>query len=230
MERKMNAALLDLANAETELRRDRRIIAMLKAEQNKRREDSEQWPVAKSLYDFWVSETGRNPNRCVFTDDRRKAVFAQLNAGRDPGQIRDAIKGAAKFPYVVDAKRTETGPKGAKYDDLQTICITKTLERLAALANEEPSNGSLIPSTPVAKPKFRSALDEILAGLGVLRCDYRIDAVHELWHAVCPGCRWAYGDELPLTITATGLMHCKHRCSPAVLADLIAQAASTLPA
>jgi hypothetical protein len=68
--------------------------------------------IERDLFDHWKQATGHT--QAVFTPERRTKIRARLAEGYTPLDIRTAIDGAAKAPFVNDA--------GKRFDDLTLIC------------------------------------------------------------------------------------------------------------
>lgn len=101
----------DFENAETELRAKRRLIKSLErklAEVNGLQKFAEE---VDSIFDYWRRATGHE--RARLGDKRRQAVTGRLRDGYSVADIKRAIDGAARDPFVKNGK---------KFDDLELIC------------------------------------------------------------------------------------------------------------
>lgn len=67
----------------------------------------------REIYEFWLKETGREPELYVLTEGRRRKIATRLREGYSVLQLKHAIAGAAVAGY--------RSPDGVRYDDLPTI-------------------------------------------------------------------------------------------------------------
>jgi hypothetical protein len=68
----------------------------------------------QALFDYWREQCGHSDAK--FTADRRAKLRSRRREGYTDEQIRQAIDGAAKAPFVNDA--------GKRFDDLELVCRT----------------------------------------------------------------------------------------------------------
>lgn len=116
----LEAALLDLDNANTDLTVKRRKITQLQNELAEKHRSDPLYSVAETIYFFWREKC--QPKARTFSEDRVKAVLGRLKDKdpRDPAQfaytpryICEAVVGGAVAPYVKHGKR---------FNDLELIC------------------------------------------------------------------------------------------------------------
>lgn len=89
-------------------------------------------PVVQDLFQYWQERTGHQ--RAKLDDKRRRKIAARLKDGYSPEEIRQAINGAAKFPYVTAAGRSATGRPNERFDDIELVCRDAVhLERFGRL-------------------------------------------------------------------------------------------------
>jgi hypothetical protein len=116
---------LDLANAERDLRKARRANKLLKADQQKARDDYPQRELVARLFDFWQVRTGHR--KSLLTPDRFDAIKKALDWGYNARQVALAIAGCAAHPYVTKDR--------VVHDDLSVILRSgKMLEEYARKA------------------------------------------------------------------------------------------------
>lgn len=121
LQRALDAALVDLDNAETDLVVKRRRIKQLENELAEKYRSDSLYGTAEIIYEFW--RTKCSPNARTFSEDRLKAVLARLKdrspsdheqPAYTPRYICEAVLGAAVEPYV--------DSKGKRHNDLELIC------------------------------------------------------------------------------------------------------------
>lgn len=116
---------IQLQDAEGEIRRQRRQIAQLKSELSKSRKDAPEYETAKRVYDYWKRTFSKN-GTTKFGPAREKAVVARLKEGFEEEQLRQAIDGCKKKPFVGPHGRMCEGKKAQRHDDLALICRDET--------------------------------------------------------------------------------------------------------
>lgn len=72
---------------------------------------------AQKVFEAWVSLTGRNPKRTIFSEKRKMRVLHRLREGYTVDDLIDAICGCLASPH----HRGEN-PSGMVFDDLELIC------------------------------------------------------------------------------------------------------------
>lgn len=104
--------LIDLENAEIQMRTMRREIGRLKGELARERAQDPQMDAAERVFEYWRKRL--RPNAKAFGADRQKAVLGRLNEGRTEVELKQAIEGARIGAF--------TDEKGKRHDDLELIC------------------------------------------------------------------------------------------------------------
>jgi hypothetical protein len=107
----LEAAKLDLEQAQTDARIARRQLAAARAAEREQRRDDPKYEVAERLFDYWREQCGHP--RAQLGPKREQALFARLEK-YTPREIAMAIRGAALAAYVDES--------GVRHDDLELIC------------------------------------------------------------------------------------------------------------
>jgi hypothetical protein len=101
-------------------------------------------PVSE-IFDFWKQATGRNGSTHL-TPNRRTAIKARLDEGRDVGFIKRAIANAATSPF-----HQGKNDQRRRYDDVTLICRNgEKLEQFAELGGGAASSASS-PEGPIVE-------------------------------------------------------------------------------
>lgn len=137
------ASDMDLLEKELRAKR-RREAAMVKA----RNEDKDLDPDAKAVREVWDYYRDRCDHPRAKLDGPRFDLIKtalKLYAGEPdidgPAVVRKAIDGAAAFPFVVDAKRRQTGKRSERYDKLELVLRNADkIESFCALADRGGSD------------------------------------------------------------------------------------------
>lgn len=116
-------ALVDLENAEADVRALRRQLAAARADRSSELSSHPNLGLAERLFEFWKEETGHE--RAQLGPKRLRAILARLEK-YDARDIAKAIRGAAKAAYVDE--------RGVRHDDIELICrdevkLEKFIER-----------------------------------------------------------------------------------------------------
>lgn len=110
-QRMAKGALIDLENAETELRALRRRVKKLEADLEGKRKADPRMAEAADVFEYWTA-TQKRPERCLFTADRQRLLLARLHEGHTVPELKEAIDGAVVAAYERD---------GVRYDGIGTI-------------------------------------------------------------------------------------------------------------
>jgi hypothetical protein len=116
--------------------------------------------IVLDIIQYWVQQTGHTKAKVSAAGERAKYVRKALHMGHSVEEIKEAIDGAARFPYVVNKRRSRTGSKEQLYDDLPTVLRDEVqIQKMRRL-----SKGHGEPLQPVAQPEAEpsppSAIDE----------------------------------------------------------------------
>ena len=157
----LKACMVDLQNAETELRGMRREVKRLKTELDKARGQHVGQADANAVFDYWCGKLSKRKGT-KFGEKRQRVVKARLRENFTVDELRLAIDGCARFPFVTGQGRRAEGKPSERYDDLELICRDETtVERFMALAErDEPARPSS-PAVSVQRERVqpRSALE-----------------------------------------------------------------------
>lgn len=119
----------DLRLAEDEIRTLRRSLGALKAELNRRTQESPHGKMARLVADYYAQRLKRNKS-WKFGEKRQKAVLARLKEEYEPLYICRAIDGLAAGAHT-------DRDSGVRYDDLELVCRNEVnLERFHQLAEK----------------------------------------------------------------------------------------------
>jgi hypothetical protein len=110
MQRRLDAVVLDLENAETALRAERRKVKGLQKQLAAQHLSSPLLSDARALFEFWQAQC-HHP-RSVF-DAQRQRLAVQRLAEHGADRLRDAIRGASIGAYVDD--------RGVRHDGFELI-------------------------------------------------------------------------------------------------------------
>jgi len=123
-ERKAEAAIYDLHNAERELRALRRRVKTLEAELRAQRNEAPEAQTVKALFQYWVEKCRKDPKRTKLGEKREKALLARLREGYDANFIKRAIDGAALAPTTIPS-------------DTQRLALVKVMRRAVEMVSDE---------------------------------------------------------------------------------------------
>jgi hypothetical protein len=146
------------------------------------------------------------PGAREFSQDRAKAVMARLRAGATTDDLKKAIDGCARKPYVTEKGRSADGLPSERYADLELICRSERhVMQFQAYADDPGGSASDGPSRPApAPPASGSRIVELLYGgsrpvpyeraLAVLAMEFGHDTIINFggrasrreFYAVCP--------------------------------------------
>jgi hypothetical protein len=113
----------DLGNVERDLRAKRSAIKRLQADQAAALRGNRHYEAAKRVLLRW-QELCAPAARELEGKGRLDNVIARMNAGHDEEMLVQCIEGYAKFPYVVDGKRSSKGTPKDWHADAELIFRT----------------------------------------------------------------------------------------------------------
>ena len=189
--RMLDAALVDLENAQADLCVKRRQITTLRKQLAEKVLAEENMELAEPVIDYWRWKL--NHARARSSVERVQVVIARLKA--EPPHTREellqAIDGCALRPFVTNTGRSYTGKVSQRHDGMQLIFKSEeNMDRFmtyrVASIKEDPLSVVL---RVLCLPRGTSQLP--------------FDKAEEGWRAMCPVCRvgWDQG-ALLLLITA----------------------------
>lgn len=114
--------------ADRECRRLRLEADRLRSELRQVREEDPRSKLIREVCDYWIAALGKTKRtKCPVNGARWNRVRARMNDGYSVPQLKAAIDGCAKRPYVGPHGRQATDDRGAKrHDDLELICRDET--------------------------------------------------------------------------------------------------------
>lgn len=222
-QREANRALMvDLENAETELRVYRRENGRLKTELEKARGQHIGQGDANRVFDHWCQRFGKRKGT-KFGEARQRKVKARLREGFSADDLCKAVDGCHRAPFQLFSKHVaKPHPQATRRDGLDYICQDEaSVERFVQIAEHGPEDEQMSRQTggakvvPIRRDRRpdRTALDladhlEFASGLSVR------DHGFGRWSAQCP----SHDDSDPsLSIRecedGTILIHCFAGCT-----------------
>lgn len=115
-------AFTDLENAERELRVKRAAVTRLQNQIDREHELSEEATVVKEIIEYYAKTTGHTRTKITPIGANADAIRKAFRMKHTVEEIKQAIDGAAKFPFVTGpGQRSATGKKQQRYDSLETI-------------------------------------------------------------------------------------------------------------
>lgn len=136
--RRAEAIRVDLENAETELRVARRRETALRNELRKHLEDDPANAAVKEVLAEWKIVCNHQRAKTPLDGARAKAVRRMLKAGYTADQLKKAILGCGRFPYVGPQGRVSSGDTKTRHDDLTLILRDEsTVERFIGYADRD---------------------------------------------------------------------------------------------
>lgn len=134
----------DYRAVEQALRRERRATQALQQELERVREEDPGADDVKAVCTHWKTACGHQRAKTPISGVRAKAVRGRLKDGHTTAELKQAIDGYAKAPFVVNAERVAHGQRHQRYDDLELICRNeKTVAKGIELATARPPLGDV---------------------------------------------------------------------------------------
>jgi hypothetical protein len=110
----------DVANLERELRGKRSAMSRMQKDQMEKLTASKHYDAAKRVLGFWKNTLMPNAKE-LESVKRLKPVIDRLSGGYSEHQLNMAAMGYKAFPFVIDGRRSATGPADRKYVDVDLI-------------------------------------------------------------------------------------------------------------
>jgi hypothetical protein len=140
--RRAEAIRVDLENAETELRIARRRETALRTELRKHLEEDAGAAEIKEILAEWKIICGHQRAKTPLDGARAKAVRRMLKVGYTADQLKKAIHGCGRFPYVGPHGRVTDGTQKDRHDDLTLILRDEsTVDRFIGYADRPVEAG-----------------------------------------------------------------------------------------
>jgi hypothetical protein len=115
----------------------------------------------QNVIDHWRLICDHPRAKAPAGSDRWDAVRKMLLAEFSTADLKQACNGAARVPYVVNSRRSGTGARKQRYDDLTLICRdVRKVEQFMDLALDE--DGELVPPAPNEPVVGARLLDEAI--------------------------------------------------------------------
>jgi hypothetical protein len=127
-----------VAGLERNLRRAYSTETLLRNELEGRREEEPEAKAIKEVCDYWKRSLNHETAKTPLTGARAKAVRARLRERFTTADLKRAIDGCVRVPYVGANGRKPHGKPRERHDDLSLICRDEeTVERFIRYANAE---------------------------------------------------------------------------------------------
>lgn len=222
---KLLLVVKDLESANAQLRRQN---SVLRGERNDQRSLSPFAEQAQQVFDHWSQQL--SPNAREFGTKRFDAVVDRLEKGYTVDDLKQAVDGCARKPYVTDSGRQESGQPGERQVELELICRSPgNVDRFKTYAEQPVSNVVELPLPQRhrdATDPFQRPLDRAIVAL---RREFGFDAVwmaadRQEWWSVCP---LQPSQATPMRLTerrGVGSMleaACAHGCLPSMLLEAV---------
>ena len=187
--RMLDAAIVDLENANADLAAKRRIITTLRNQLDAKVQESEDAALAEPAIEHWRWKLGHP--RARSSTKRIQCVSARMKTdGHTLEEVYAAIEGCALKPYVGDNGRCATGKRSDRHDGLDLICKDEeTFDRFTRYR-----------AAGVEEERLSIVLRVLCLPRGVTELPF--DESEQVWRAMCPVCRigWEKGAML-LSVT-----------------------------
>lgn len=233
-------AVIDKENAQADVAAKNRELGGVRAELTKQRQNSPEAAGVRDVFDHWVKVLGKDPSRqkpdSKLGEKRQAKIRARLREGFTVDELKRAIDGLARRPFVGPKGRMAQGSQSQRFDDLTTALADETtVPRFIGYAETEPESNvvELVPSPKgVTRDPWHRPLDRAVAAL---RREFGSDAVRGEWgdHEFRADCWWSVcpvqpGLGQPMRLQEKGgvpggslIAACAHGCLPSALMDAI---------
>lgn len=167
--RRAEAILVDLENAETELRVQRRANVALRNQNAAMREDEPEAEAIREVLDYWKARLKHPRAKTPLSGERAAKVRARLRDGFTVQRLKRAVDGCALMPYVGAGGRKPFGKPSERHDDLELICRNEVkvrqFEDIAERAPLPAVPGEKYPPDPleITAEQYYSLEDEMVA-------------------------------------------------------------------
>jgi hypothetical protein len=173
LEKELETKEDNLRDLEIALRAERSKVSRLRGERDKQKSSEPLLPQAEEVFIYWQEKLA--PQAREFSGKRFDNVIARLKHGATVEELKEAIDGCAKLPYVDNNGRKATGRPSERQADLELICRTEAhVTRFRSYAQPEPgpaptAKGDLIPPARVRQLRTAIWRRSILGRLNELR-------------------------------------------------------------
>lgn len=159
----------------------------LKAARERELGEGAEAAVVIDVIEYWASRTGHERAKVSAAGARADAVRKGIRLGHEVEELKEAIDGAAEFPFVVNKERSRTGTEKQRYDDLPTVFRDEVqIARMRKLAQRVPPGAKASEPQPVMK---QTPIDRVLVAIWdqAWTCPET-----NTWLTACPTC---YGQD-----------------------------------
>lgn len=210
-----------LAGMELHLRRAGRAEVALRRELSDHREDEPEAKAIREVCEHWKKRLNHERAKTPLTGTRAQKVRARLREKFTVEDLKKAIDGCARKPYVGPGGRKSSGKPADRHDDLELICRDeKHVERFIEIA-DEPDEPVVTQRAP--QPPGPSGVDALLSRLEGVR-----QARLGQWEARCP----AHDDRNASLSVGQGdkgaVVHCHAGCTVEQIAGALGLDVSSL--
>ena len=162
-------------------------IGKLKAARERELGQGAEAAVVIDVIEYWAAKTGHTKAKVSAAGARADAVRKGLRLGHSPDELKEAIDGAAEFPFVVNKSRSRTGTEKQRYDDLPTVFRDEVqIARMRKLAQRVPP----VAQQPDPQPTMKQTpIDRVL--VAIWDQAWKVPESN-VWTTACPTC---YGED-----------------------------------
>lgn len=209
--KRFNALLVDVENAEMDLRAARRKIKSLERQIAEMNAPEHLDKEAERVFLYWREELrSASKRKVVFGEKRKTKVCARLRDGYTVDDLKLAIDGARDHAFVDE--------KGKRHDDLELICrdevkvdsFISRAEGGSAGSPAQPAPTPLVPKDGISRDAARNTILDALWAQYSSRM-FEEEAM-EWWVAPCPACQVEWSTLRVRTNDMNPLVSCE-RCN-----------------
>ena len=124
-----------IEDLELDLRMKRARITELSNQLERQNGEGAEASVIIDIIEYWRVKTGHEKAKVSAAGKRADYVRKALKLKHTAEELKEAIDGAAIYPYVVNKQRSKTGTEKQRYDDLPTVFRDEVqIQRMRKLA------------------------------------------------------------------------------------------------
>ena len=193
--RSLSASEAQLVEQVEALQRENLYLAMrngkLKAQVERDLGEDAESAVVIDIIEYWAATTGHGKAKVSAAGERAKYVRKALKLGHTPDELKEAIDGAAAYPFVVNKQRSKTGkdPEGKdRYDDLPTVFRDEVqIQRMRKLAQRKTTlpPAASAPDPLDVTPGLKQPIDRVLVAIYEQSWEC---PEPDVWVTSCPVC------------------------------------------
>ena len=123
-----------LEDAERDMRVMRAKITRLQNQIEREHGESAEAKVVMEVIEYYAMTTGHTGTKVTAIGANADAVRKAIRMGHTVAELKEAVDGAAKFPFVRNYRRSATGSRKERYDTLATVLRDENQIMLRRLA------------------------------------------------------------------------------------------------